>query len=392
MELARNFSSPAASSSPVERESGPFTFLEFFAGGGMARAGLGTKWRCLFANDADPRKCAAYERNWGAGSILRGDVARLATADIPGPADLAWASFPCQDLSLAGTGAGLSGARSGTFWPFWTLIRALNAESRGPRIVVLENVVGALTSHGGRDFAAIAGALAKEGFRFGALVIDARLFLPQSRPRLFVIALSRGANAPANLVGDSLAAPRALRAAVEGLDRRTRSLWTWWRLPEPPRRNLFLSDIIEDKPENVEWHSKAETARLVSLMSTAHRARLDRARRSGAREVGAVYRRTRVDALGGKVQRAEIRFDGVAGCLRTSRGGSSRQTILIVEGRKTRSRLLSPREAARLMGLAEDYALPARYNEAYDLVGDGVAVPVVRHLAETLLEPLLISQ
>jgi DNA (cytosine-5)-methyltransferase 1 len=44
------------------------------------------------------------------------------------------------------------------------------------------------------------------------------------------------------------------------------------------------------------------------------------------------------------------------------------------------------------MGLAEDYALPARYNEAYDLVGDGVAVPVVRHLAETLLEPLLISQ
>jgi DNA (cytosine-5)-methyltransferase 1 len=258
--------------------------------------------------------------------------------------------------------------------------------------VVLENVVGALTSHGGRDFAAIAGALAKEGFRFGALVIDARLFLPQSRPRLFVIALSRGANAPANLVGDSLAAPRALRAAVEGLDRRTRSLWTWWRLPEPPRRNLFLSDIIEDKPENVEWHSKAETARLVSLMSTAHRARLDRARRSGAREVGAVYRRTRVDALGGKVQRAEIRFDGVAGCLRTSRGGSSRQTILIVEGRKTRSRLLSPREAARLMGLAEDYALPARYNEAYDLVGDGVAVPVVRHLAETLLEPLLISQ
>lgn len=394
MELARNPCPPAASIAQANdaRSSGPFTFLEFFAGGGMARAGLGPNWRCLFANDVDSRKCSAYESNWGAGSILAGDVARLAPSDIPGPASLAWASFPCQDLSLAGTGAGLDGARSGTFWPFWTLIRALHADAKGPRIVVLENVVGALSSHGGRDFAAIAGALAKEGRRFGALVIDARRFLPQSRPRLFVIAVSPGMQIPTSLIGEPASAPRALRAAFDGLDRRTKSLWTWWRLPEPPRRNLSLSDVVDDERGMVCWHSKAETARLVSLMSKAHRAKLARARQSGDRVVGAVYRRTRVDGSGRKVQRAEIRFDGVAGCLRTARGGSSRQTILIVEGRDTRSRLLSPREAARLMGLPEDYKLPARCNEAYDLIGDGVAVPVVRHIAETILEPLLNSQ
>jgi DNA (cytosine-5)-methyltransferase 1 len=51
--------------------------------------------------------------------------------------------------------------------------------------------------------------------------------------------------------------------------------------------------------------------------------------------------------------------------------------------------LLSPREAARLMGLPDDYMLPQNYNEAYHLAGDGVAVPVVRFLAEHILEPLL---
>jgi DNA (cytosine-5)-methyltransferase 1 len=58
-----------------------------------------------------------------------------------------------------------------------------------------------------------------------------------------------------------------------------------------------------------------------------------------------------------KTQRAEVRFDDISGCLRTPAGGSSRQTVLIVEGKQVRSRLLSPREAARLMGVPDDYPL-----------------------------------
>jgi DNA (cytosine-5)-methyltransferase 1 len=105
--------------------------------------------------------------------------------------------------------------------------------------------------------------------------------------------------------------------------------------------------------------------------------------------VGAVYKRTRQDANGIKRQRAEVRFDEVAGCLRTPRGGSSRQTIILVKGSMVRSRLLSSREAARLMGLADGYKLPERYNDAYHVAGDGVCVPAVRHIAAHLLEPLL---
>jgi DNA (cytosine-5)-methyltransferase 1 len=90
--------------------------------------------------------------------------------------------------------------------------------------------------------------------------------------------------------------------------------------------------------------------------------------------------------------RAEARFDGLAGCLRTPGGGSSRQFLLWIEGPETRSRLLSAREAARLMGLPDDYRLPRRYNDAYHLIGDGVAAPVVRYLSENLLRPLLAAQ
>jgi DNA (cytosine-5)-methyltransferase 1 len=126
-------------------------------------------------------------------------------------------------------------------------------------------------------------------------------------------------------------------------------------------------------------------------MAPLHLAKIDMASLSGRKLVGSIYKRTRPDAHGVKRQRAEVRFDDIAGCLRTPGGGSSRQTIVVVEGKSVRSRLLSPREAARLMGLAEDYCLPERYNDAYQVAGDGVCVPVVRHLAENLLEPILNS-
>jgi DNA (cytosine-5)-methyltransferase 1 len=366
-------------------------FYEFFAGGGMARAGLGPAWSCLFANDFDPKKAASYAANWGSEHLRVGDVAAVKAQDLPETADLAWASFPCQDLSLAGVGAGLKGDRSGTFWPFWKLMKALVEEKRPPRVIVLENVCGALTSHGGKDFAAIGAALAGSNYRFGAIVVDAVHFVPQSRPRLFMIAVHASQSVPKALSGDGLADEwhsDALVAAYGKLSRRSQDAWVWWRLPSPPIRNTTFADLIEDDLKGT-WHTKAETHRLLSMMTPVNLAKVEEAKTSGRRMVGGVYRRTRPDGAGGKVQRAEIRFDDVAGCLRTPAGGSSRQTIMIVERNKVRSRLLSPREAARLMGLPDDYVLPENYNEAYHLAGDGVAVPVVRFLAAHILEPIL---
>ena len=372
----------------VARTTREVTFYEFFCGGGMARAGLGPGWMCLFANDIDPGKAAAYAANWGATHLIVGDVASLTAADLSGVADLAWASFPCQDLSLAGDRGGLDAGRSGSFWPFVKLMHALRAEQRAPRVIVLENVTGLLTSHGGNDFDAICGALAACDYRVSAVVIDAALFVPQSRERVFIIGVGSEADIPAGLVSDGPTAPFHPPTLVAACQRQP-STPIWWRLPIPPARNSILAGVIEDEPKGVSWHTKAETDRLLELMAPTHAAKVEAAKRAGRRIVGGLYRRIRPDTDSKKIQRAEVRFDDVAGCLRVPTGGSSRQTIVIVEGASVKSRLLSPREAARLMGLPEDYQLPGNTNEAYGLTGDGVVVPVVRFLAERILEPIL---
>lgn len=368
-------------------------FYEFFAGGGMARAGLGPQWRCLFANDFDSKKTRTYQQNWNGGAEMKtADIASLTTADIPASAHLAWASFPCQDLSLAGVGAGLKGNRSGAFWPFWTLMKGLIEENRAPRLIGLENVCGALTSHGGSDFATICGVFQQAGYSVGAIVVDAALFVPQSRPRLFIIGVHPDMTIPEELTGAGPSEPwhtRTLKTAYDRLPAKSKEVWKWWKLPLPPKRQVKLEDLIEENPTGSSWFSAEATLDLLAMMSDINLAKVAQAKRQGRRIVGGVYRRTRPDASGKKVQRAEIRFDGVSGCLRTPAGGSSRQVILTVHGRSINARLISNRETARLMGLPDEYKLPENYNEAYHLTGDGVVVPVVRHLAKHIFEPIL---
>jgi DNA (cytosine-5)-methyltransferase 1 len=345
------------------------------------------------SNDNCPKKGRAYVDNFGGHRHICADVETLTTDDLPGRAALAWGSFPCQDLSLAGPRGGFSGKRSSTFWPFWRLMEQLAAEGRRVPLLTLENVVGAITSNGGRDFEQLTAALASAGYLVGAFVIDAVRFLPQSRPRLFVVAFARDLDPPAGLWTETpgpLWHPPALQAARARFPAELAEHWRWWRLPEPPPRTQRLRDIVlpDSELEGVDWRTPPETRRLLGLMNERNHAKVEAAARRGRLAVGTVYRRTRPDGQGRRVQRAEVRFDGVAGCLRTPGGGSSRQTLLFVEGDAVRSRLLAPREAARLMGVPDSYRLPHNYNEAYHLLGDGLAVPAVHWLAAGLLRPL----
>jgi DNA (cytosine-5)-methyltransferase 1 len=367
-------------------------FYEFFAGGGMARKGLGADWTCLFANDFDFKKGLTYQANFGPHELKVADIRAVTPADLPGVADLMWGSFPCQDLSLAGVGAGLKGERSGTFYPFWDVVRALKKDGRAPKLIALENVCGTLTSHGGKDFEAICRTFSEAGYCCGALVINADLFVPQSRPRLFVIGVRDDVPIDPALLSPEPLAPfhtRGLCRAVEALPKALRAKLLWWNLPTPSHRVSTFAEEIEEAPTSVSWHSPAETEQLLAKMSPINKAKVAAAMRAGRRMVGGVYKRTRLNEKGVKVQRAEVRFDDVSGCLRTPAGGSSRQLILVIDGKKVRSRLISARETARLMGLPEDYKLPKNYNEAYHLTGDGVVVDVVRHLAQHIFEPLV---
>lgn len=363
----------------------------------MARLGLGRRWYCAFANDCCEKKARSYRNNFGGGpELVVQDIRTLKNSDLPGNPSLVWASFPCQDLSLAGNGEGLSGHRSGTFWSFWALMQDFSpVKATTVPVIVLENVVGAISSNGGRDLRAIVAAMARRGYRVGALVVNAVHFLPQSRPRLFIVAVDQKMEIPDGTRSEGpnpFWHPAALKDAYADFPSPLRTPWIWWHLPSPPFRTKTLEEIIEDDPVGVDWHTSKETSRLLAMMSPSNIQKVEQAKCLGKRIVGTVYRRTRVDKAGERVQRAEVRFDQVSGCLRTPAGGSSRQTILVVTGSSIRSRLLSPREAARLMGVPDSYNLPENYNEAYHLMGDGVVVPVVSWLETHLLRRLVESK
>lgn len=305
----------------------------------------------------------------------------MTAAELDKRAALAWASFPCQDLSLAGWRRGLSAQRSGTFWPFWRIMHELRERGSRPPIIVIENVTGLLY---GDSFLGLCEALAGLDMQFGALVMDAKRFVPQSRPRVFFVCVDSRVDCSPFRSSEPIDAwtPKALRSTHALLNNGLEQLWRWWSLPVPSAKPTSLARIIEMNPVGVRWHTPAETKYLLSLMNENNLAKVENARRRPGRHIGFVYKRIREG-----VQRAEVRFDGIAGCLRTPKGGSSRQTVVIVSNGTVRSRLLSPREAAGLMG-ADEFKLPEKYNEAYKAMGDGVVVPVVRWLSNELLTPL----
>ncbi|MEZ5305095.1 MAG: hypothetical protein R3F11_31300 [Verrucomicrobiales bacterium] len=129
------------------------TFYEFFAGGGMARAGLGSDWECLFANDFDLKRRRFTRTIGGWSDCLQGTSAEVTLSELPGQADLIWVHFPAKISPEAG--GNFQGDRSGAFnCIFGNSLRTLDPKIAG-KILVLENVFGTLRSHGGRDFAAI---------------------------------------------------------------------------------------------------------------------------------------------------------------------------------------------------------------------------------------------
>ncbi len=244
-----------------------------------------------------------------------------------------------------------------------------------PPLVVAENVVGLISVSNGSQYCKLHNALVVRGYRVGAVVVDAANWVPQSRKRVFVIAVDN--RIPATEFESDRHAwwhtPNIIKVA-NGL-----KSWVWWDVPRPPAREVKLNDVI-DYNANLDNDDKLNY--LLSLIPGNHKKRLMDAPVDGMC-VFPGYRRIR----NGR-QVLELRFDGLAGCLRTPEGGSSRQIFVIKEDGVIKTRLLTIKEASALMGVGRGYRIPGSYNEAYKAMGDAVAVPVVRYLAEMLLYPI----
>ena len=161
--------------------------VEFFAGIGLMRAGLEKSgWMVTVANDIDPVKRRLYLNHFeGSGDhFILEDIYNLSADKIPS-VDLATASFPCTDLSLAGRRAGLKGEQSSAFWGFVDILQGMG--DRKPPLILLENVAGFLTSNKGQDFHDAMTALNGQGYAVDVFLINASHFVPQSRVRMFIV-------------------------------------------------------------------------------------------------------------------------------------------------------------------------------------------------------------
>lgn len=364
------------------------TFADFFAGIGLVRLGLEAQgWHSLWANDIDPGKFAMYAAHFGPDHYRLDDIRNVQPGEVP-DVDLAHASFPCVDLSLAGERAGLKGRESGLIWEFIRILRGMAQQGRAPKLVTLENVAGWITSRGGSDFRAVLEALNSLGYVCDAVVLDAAWFVPQSRPRVFVVAHLGDhplmSQRPLDVEPSRVRPPKL----VEFIRAHSDLAWGLIAYPEPPQLGLRLEDILEDLPEDHDaWWPEERVAYLLGQMKAQHLELVEAAAKSDDLLAMTVYRRMR----NGRSM-AEVRADGIAGCLRTPRGGSSRQ-ILVIAGRgRIRVRLMTAREYARLQGVPDTYPIDVPYNQALWGFGDAVCVPVVEWLAEHALNPLVAPQ
>ncbi|RCS97775.1 DNA (cytosine-5-)-methyltransferase [Brevibacterium aurantiacum] len=348
--------------------------LEFFAGIGLARAGMAKAGiETVWANDYDKHKQEMYKGQFGAGEYVLKDVHDVDPDEVP-TADIAWSSSPCTDLSLAGGRIGLrTGRESSAFFGFTKVLEGLG--ERRPRAVVLENVPGLASSHGGDDLRAAAQTFNELGYSVDVVALDARRWVPQSRQRLFMIGITD---------------PRG-----EGdLDTNIRPDWVSWlqteknlrthitRLPRPPEPLTFgLSAVVEKlEDDDPSWWDPERTRKFIDSMSPVQRARLDVLQHSDEPVARTAYRRTR---QGRPVW--EMRSDDISGCLRTARGGSSKQAIAFMGNGQVTVRWMTGREYARLMG-AHDYTLTdIRQPQALYGFGDAVAVPVVEWVAKHMV-------
>lgn len=367
----------------------PKTFAEFFAGIGLMRMGLEKAgWQIKFANDIDPMKERLYNAHFQDDPVhfLLGDIHQLQGEDIPN-VSLATASFPCTDLSLAGRREGLSGKQSSAFWGFIQVLEKMG--ERRPPIVLLENVTGFLTSHEGKDFEEALKSLNRLGYKVDVFVIDAVNFVPQSRVRLFIV----GQNTSLTLSSAFEEEQMSLFLYNGGL--RPKKLedflvnhpeinWAIRELPNLPRNNRFLPEVVDNTPEHSEeWWPQDRVDYLINQTSEKHLQIIEALRDKSEYSYLTAFRRVRKGR-----SMAEIRSDGIAGCLRTPKGGSARQILLKVGFGKVKVRFISPSECAKLMG-ADEFKITGTTTEALFGFGDAVCVPVINWIANNYLTPLL---
>ena len=365
--------------------------FEFFAGIGLIHEAIKPfGWEVTAANDNNAKKIAAYQQNFPSTVISDDDVNTLDVSGVEA-VRLATASFPCIDLSQAGGRAGINGGNSSVVWAFLDRIADFQRAGHTPEFLFLENVPGLLSLHQGRSIDLLLHRIAELGYCFDLVQVDARYFTPQTRNRVFIIAV-HGQNRfprPAQIPNVSIR-----RYKVKETYHRNKDLpWLFFDFPTLPRPRYQLADVLETLPlDDNRWWDEEQMEYFWSHLEHHHEPQLRGLVWPDSHLFLTATRRGRRRGL--REQIINIRFDGAASCLRTPKGGSSAQFVVHISGGTVRVRKMLGLEAARLQGvllpdLSPTFRLHGTETDILYGFGDAVCVPAVRWVFGHSIEALL---
>jgi len=322
---------PAVPFPPPEKPR--FTFIDLFAGiGGFRLAMQSIGGKCVFTSEWDKNAQSTYLANYGEQPY--GDIRPQATKDcIPQHFDVLCAGFPCQPFSLAGVSArnaahrahGFNDEAQGTL--FFDVLQIIR--QRYPLVVFLENVKNLVSHDGGRTFDVIRRSIENEGYSFSYKLIDASPLVPQKRVRCYMVCVRNGRQFEfPDITGTPLPLRSILERNVPDCFTISNNLWAGHQ--RRTRNNLARGAGFTAFTANLDEPSHTLVARYYK--------------------------------------------DG-------------KECLIPQEGKNPR--LLTPRECARLQGFPEDFILPSSRSVAYKQMGNSVAVPVLKRIADCINEQVL---
>ena len=306
------------------------TFIDLFCGIGgfrLALEALGT--RCVFSCDKDRQARKTYQANFG--EEPEGDITTIAADSIP-DFNILCGGFPCQPFSIAGKQIGFKDTRGTLFFEIARIIKA-----KQPEVVFLENVPNLARHDNGNTLRVILDTLDGLGYNVHYQVLNAAYYgVPQIRKRIYFVCFRK-------------------------------DLQVDFSFPKPTFEDVAVEDYLE---ENVDEKYYLDINSITFYKPDTDVRQLDTYRMG---YIGSISQGRRVY--------------GVKGCAPTfvvsARGPAGSTEAYYINGRVRR---LTPYESKRIMGFPDDFIFPVKEERIYQQLGNSVAVPVVRMIAEKIME------
>lgn len=297
---------------------------------GFKRAGFEIVW----ANEIDKYACKTYEHNFGVGSIVQGDIAKIQTSEIPN-FDVLVAGFPCQPFSLAGKQKGFDDERGQLFYEIERIVK-----DKKPKVVFLENVSNLIEHNNGKSFERVFISLASESYvvKYSKFNPKTHANIPQQRDRVFLV-------------------------AFKDINQANR-----FRYPEPIELTTKIADLIDvtEKHNQVYYYNEYHPLYEEMLQKVTRKGLAHRITDHGVSNSGSTICPTLTANMGTYTDRVHIIRDDFG------------------------IRKITPMECLRLQGYPKEFTFPSgiNINQAYKQVGNSVCVPIIEKVAKEIMKVL----